>query len=143
MLLLELFNMVSPSNWKWRFKGSEEAEAEFTVGKVRYIFYAYNDTPDRLAQVHWTLEFKAPDEDTRYGLTGTGNSQQVMSTVVSIIKDFLKEYTQITKISFAAKEESRKGLYGRMIHRLLPTWKLETKEDRHQGQIYTLTKPIE
>lgn len=146
MLLLELFDNVPASKWKWSSKSSEGATAEFTIGIVEYEFHAYKDgifdNNDNKWKPTWVIEFKAENTGNRYGLIGTGNAEKVMATVVTIMKDFLKLYDdKISRITFAAKEESRKGLYGKMIHRLLPTWGLETKDDKWQGQIYTLTKP--
>jgi hypothetical protein len=141
MRLDELFKNAS-TNWKWGFRGSEEVEADFVVGEIQYKFYAY-------ANVHkdptaWEVEFKVIEDGTpanrsgnRYGITGTGNSAQVMSTVVDITKNFLFQYKhRITKLIFTAKEGSRRDLYARMVKRLLPDWDLKT-----EGGNFYLTAP--
>ena len=129
----ELFQ--SGKNWKWDFRGSEEALAEFTVGKVNYMFHAYG------ADGQWEAEFKVNDKKMdrlqKFGLTGTGNSAEVMSTVVDIMRSFLEKYQdQIEVLTFSAEEESRQGLYARMVQRLLPNWTM-----RRDGKYFTLIAP--
>ena len=129
----ELFQ--SGKNWKWDFTGSEEAMAEFTVGKVNYMFHAYG------ADGQWEAEFKVNDKKMdrlqKFGLTGTGNSAEVMSTVVDIMRSFLEKYRdQIEVLTFSAEEDSRQGLYARMIKRLLPNWTM-----RLDGKYFTLIAP--
>jgi ribosomal protein S18 acetylase RimI-like enzyme len=107
--------------WQWEFKGSEEAIATFHVGEVPYLFHAYG------ADGHWEVEFKRDgqklDRTQKFGLTGTGNSAEVMSTVVDIMREFLDKYKdKIEVLIFSAKEDSRQGLYARMVKRLLPDW---------------------
>jgi ribosomal protein S18 acetylase RimI-like enzyme len=107
--------------WQWEFKGSEEAIATFHVGEVPYLFHAYG------ADGQWEVEFKRDgkklDRTQKFGLTGTGNSAEVMSTVVDIMREFLVKYKdKIEVLIFSAKEDSRQGLYARMIKRLLPDW---------------------
>jgi hypothetical protein len=70
-------------------------------------------------------------------LTGTGNSAQVLGTVVEIMKSFLtSKKASIRRMTFAAKEDSRQGLYARMIKRLLPNWNLD-----QSGEAFVLTRP--
>jgi hypothetical protein len=46
-----------------------------------------------------------------------------MSTVVDIMRAFLDKYKdKIEVLIFSAKEDSRQGLYARMVKRLLPDW---------------------
>jgi hypothetical protein len=107
--------------WQWSFQGSEEAVAVFHVGEVPYMFHAYG------ADGQWEVEFKRHgnklDRMQKFGLTGTGNSAEVMSTVVDIMRAFLDKYKdKIEVLIFSAKEDSRQGLYARMVKRLLPDW---------------------
>ena len=107
--------------WQWEFKGSEEAIATFHVGGVPYLFHAYG------ADGQWEVEFKRDgkklDRTQKFGLTGTGNSAEVMSTVVDIMREFLDKYKdKIEVLIFSAKEDSRQGLYAKMVKRLLPDW---------------------
>lgn len=136
MRLQELFKQTD-TPWRWTFRGSEEADATFTVGDVQYTFYAYTDIKNKGV---WEVEFRAVegvDPDKRYGLTGTGNSAQVMSTVVTILAAFLTEYKgKISVLIFTAKEHSRRDLYAKMVQRLLPQWEFSLDRDK-----FTLTAP--
>ena len=122
-------------DWKWSFQGSEEAVAVFHVGEIPYMFHAYG------TDGVWEVEFKRHgsklDRSTKFGLTGTGNSAEVMSTVVDIMRAFLDKYKgKIETLVFSAKEDSRQSLYAKMTKRLLPNWSL------HQdGGEFTLVSP--
>jgi len=122
-------------DWKWSFQGSEEAVAVFRVGEVPYMFHAYG------ADGEWEAEFKQHgnklDRTQKFGLTGTGNSAEVMSTVVDIMRAFLDKYQdKIQILTFSAKEDSRQGLYARMVKRLLPNWTMT-----RNGEFFTLVAP--
>jgi hypothetical protein len=124
-------------NWEWSFRGSEEAVAVFRVGEVPYMFHAYGADGD------WEVEFKRHgsklDRLQKFGLTGTGNSAEVMGTVVDIMRSFLSQYKdKIDSLTFSAKEDSRQGLYARMVKRLLPNWAM-----RQHGESFVLLAPEE
>jgi 8-oxo-dGTP pyrophosphatase MutT (NUDIX family) len=129
----ELFEPGKP--WQWSFRGSEEAVAVFHVGEVPYMFHAYGGDGE------WEAEFKRHgsklDRSQKFGLTGTGNSAEVMSTVVDIMRAFLEKYRdKIQVLSFSAKEDSRQGLYARMAKRLLPDWTM-----KQSGEHFVLVAP--
>jgi 8-oxo-dGTP pyrophosphatase MutT (NUDIX family) len=129
----ELFEPGKP--WQWSFQGSEEAVAVFHVGEVPYMFHAYGSDGE------WEAEFKRHgsklDRSQKFGLTGTGNSAEVMSTVVDIMRAFLEKYRdKIQVLSFSAKEDSRQGLYARMVKRLLPDWTM-----KQSGEHFVLVAP--
>ncbi len=135
--LKELFQ--PGKDWKWSFQGSEEAVAVFQVGDIPYMFQAYG--ADGGADGEWEVSFKnaqrGGDRGTKFGLTGTGNSAEVMSTVVDIMRSFLEKYQdRIQVLTFSAKEDSRQGLYARMVKRLLPTWTMTQKDE-----FFTLVAP--
>lgn len=140
--LNELFS--NHVNWKWSFRGSEEVEADFTVGDIPYKFYAFADSAvvdDEGNDVWnmWSVEFRQAgtrDRNKRFGLSGTGNAPLVMATVVDIMRNMLEGRSYITKLIFSAKEESRQGLYKRMVQRLLPAWDVQ-----QDGTEFTVTKP--
>jgi hypothetical protein len=122
-------------DWKWSFQGSEEAVAVFQVGEVSYMFHAYG------ADGEWEAEFKRHgsklDRIQKFGLTGTGNSAEVMSTVVDIMRAFLEKYKdKIQVLTISAKEDSRQGLYARMVKRLLPGWTM-----KQSGEHFVLVAP--
>lgn len=142
MLLTELFDKVDASNWKWTYTAFNYAKASFIVGTVKYEFIADGDTTEPGL---WELTFRAVtrNEDYGFGLTKTGNSQKVMSTVISIINDFLnnRKY-KVEVITFSAKEDSRKKLYAKMIHRLVPTWKMSFRPGNDYGsEEFVLVSP--
>jgi hypothetical protein len=123
----ELTELFAPGkDWKWSFTGSKEAVAVFHVGNIPYVFTAYTraDAPDV-----WEAEFKNAERDgdktSKFGLTGTGNSAEVMSTIADIMRAFLEKYKDTIRILvFTAKESSRQALYARMAKRLMPNWRL-------------------
>jgi hypothetical protein len=128
--LTELFQ--GGKDWQWDFTGSEEAYAEFKVGDVPYKFVAYTD-PENWGT--WEVEFAvAGPRDkhaTKFGLTGTGNAAEVMSTVTDIMREFLQRYKgNVNRLIFTADEPSRQKLYSRMIQRLLPNWTLTTGDKK-------------
>jgi len=132
-------------NWEWIRKDNTYASARFSVGDRTYIWQAFsnNDSPTK-----WILEFRIarksadPDKLNVWGKTGTGNSAEVMSTAVDITREFIKEYgDKISKLTFDAKEDSRIGLYAKMIARLLPEWELNQTFNKNFGMEFRLTYP--
>lgn len=118
----ELFD---PNNdWQWTFRGSEEKVAEFKVGNIPYKFVAYSTTNGT-----WYVEFSADLPELKrkgkaHSVTGTGNSNQVFSIVVDIMRDFLKNTPDIKSLVITSEEENRTNLYLRMIKRLMPGYKV-------------------
>lgn len=126
--------------WQWSFTGSEEAVAVFHVGKIPYQFHAYTYTEDPTI---WDVEFKnatrgaEQGRTSKFGLTGTGNAAQVMSTVADIMREFLQRYQgKINQLTFTAEEPSRQALYTKMAKRLLPSWNVV-----QDGKNFALVKP--
>lgn len=135
------------TNWQWKFRGSEEARADFAVGDRTYHWQAFAHI--RSNPTKWEVQFmtarKTTDPDTLdiWGKTGTGNSAEVLSTAVDITREFLKEYgDKVLELTFNAKEDSRIGLYAKMIKRLLPDWNLYKRKDPHNGMEFHLTNPL-
>lgn len=140
----ELFQ-PGKKNWEWMYRGSQEAVAEFTVGNREYRWQAFNSSANPLK---WEIQFRLirkdtdPEELDLFGKTGTGNSTEVLSIAVDITRAFLQEYglERIEELTFNAKEDSRVGLYAKMIKRLLPDWDLRSKPDiLNGGMIFYLT----
>lgn len=132
-------------NWEWIQKDNRYASARFSVGDRTYTWQAFsdNDSPTK-----WILDFRIareladPDRLNVWGKTGTGNSAEVMSTAVDITREFIKEYgDKISKLTFDAKEDSRIGLYAKMIARLLPEWELNQTFNKNFGMEFRLTNP--
>ena len=130
-------------NWEWARLGTNEVSAFFKVGNREYLWQAFSGNSKE-----WEIQFRLirkpdvdPDDLDLFGQTGTGNSAEVMSTAVDITRAFLKEYglDRVEEITFNAKEDSRIGLYAKMIKRLLPDWDLYSKKDPIDGMVFTLT----
>lgn len=143
-LATEIFQ-PGKKNWEWMYRGSQEAVAEFTVGNREYRWQAFNSSANPLK---WEIQFRLirkdtdPEELDLFGKTGTGNSTEVLSIAVDITRAFLQEYglERIEELTFNAKEDSRVGLYAKMIKRLLPDWDLRSKPDiLNGGMIFYLT----
>lgn len=136
--LTELF--TGSKNWKWVRNNPNEVMARFEIGGVPYKFIATCEDID--GEGPWEVEFAnnlGTSREERFGTTGTGNSAEVMSTVVDIMREFLKKHQHnITELVFSAKESSRKGLYARMVQRLLPDWELD-----QAGDTFILTPPYD
>lgn len=127
-IIAELFQ--PGKNWAWEFRGSEEAFANFKIGEVEYLWTA--SVMNKRDPTQWTLTFRQRDQDDMdkmFGLTGTGNSQEVISTVVDITREFLKQYgDKVLEIKFSSEGDSRTSLYARMVKRLLPDWDMSKRK---------------
>lgn len=132
------------TNWKWRRQSSDEAFASFVVADREYQWHAFTSESNL---TKWEIQFRLmrvptdPDGLDLFGTTGTGNSAEVLSTAVDITREFIKQYglDKVEEITFNAKEDSRIGLYAKMINRLLPDWDLYQKYSKDKGMEYHLT----
>jgi hypothetical protein len=136
MRIDELFRQGA-APWQWEKDTISKASTSFVVNDTNYKFVAY-EVEDALRK--WNIQFFAVDGyyNVRVGITGTGSSATVMSTVVDIMRNFLSSRPEIESIEFSADEPSRRSLYAKMVRRLLPTWKMETI---NLGSEFTLTAP--
>ena len=143
-----IFELFQPGkNWEWKFRGSEEAIADFTVGDREYQWVAFSHARVK-NPTKWQVQFRMkrkeddPNDLDMFGTTGTGNSTEVMSTAIDITRAFLKEYgDKVLELSFDAKENSRISLYNKMIKRLLPDWNLYQRYHPTFGLEFHLTNP--
>lgn len=78
-----------------------------------------------------------------HSATGTGDELQVFSTVINVIREYMRR-SPTRKIVFAAKtsEPSRVRLYDRMARTLSPGWHVSTSM-LGKEKMYTLTDPNE
>lgn len=141
--LTELFK--PGKNWKWEFRGSEEAFASFVVGDNEYLWSA--SIMNKREPKTWTITFRIRGQDDMektFGMTGTGNSTEVISTVIDITREFLNHYNSIAdrvlELRFSSEGNSRTSLYAKMVKRLLPDWNLHTKKVGSETDFY-LTNP--
>jgi hypothetical protein len=128
----ELTELFTPGKqWEWIDRDHSYADAAFTVGDIPYrIQFSAGDQGDR--PTAWDVEFEISrrldgiDRTKRHGITGTGNSAEVFSTVVDIMRSFLKIYgNRVGSLDFTASEPSRQRLYSAIVNRLLPDWELD------------------
>ena len=84
--------------------------------------------------------YKVEDDRDNIYLTGSGNAQRVLATVLVIIKDFIKrEEPQF--LTFSAEERSRIKLYDRMIKVLSSKFgykHIDTIHNKRSGTGYVL-----
>jgi hypothetical protein len=126
----ELFNNVLP--WDWVEQSDDRYKAEFESKGIFYVVYLSRYTPDSLE-----IEFNSKERKTAYtgkiGITGdtidndTGeiNSATVFSTVIDVVRSYLKQFgNEIRTLGFSAEEPSRQKLYGSLVRKLLPKWKV-------------------
>lgn len=122
MLLNELFDQ--PYKWEWRENNDEVVKAVFyTDDNTLYYFVAAlmdNDIPT------WDVEFARMEEGkynqiNRYDITKTGDQYKILSTIIDITKQFIKEHN-VSCMYLSAAEPSRMKLYKKMVKTLLPTW---------------------
>jgi hypothetical protein len=142
----ELFQ-PGKQNWAWKIKADNEAIAKFTVGDRDYVWQAFSHFRDDKPH-KWEIQFRVVKQSTDpeklqvYGTTGTGNSAEVMSNAVDIMREFLQYYGDgVQQIAFDAKENSRIALYRKMVQRLLPNWNADEDYNPEYGLRFTLTRP--
>lgn len=122
----ETFN--STVDYHWRELSPRIGEAVFKVGKVPYQFTFQRLTSAEVITVAFGL-LNPKGKQSPYGVTGTGNQQQVFGTVVAIMRDILDKFPTTAKIVFSAAEENRQKLYARMAKTLLPDWIVQQNAD--------------
>lgn len=85
-------------------------------------YFVYID-PDVVDERFWDVAFCALVDEFLIieGLTGVGNANRVLSTVVAIMRDHQTHYG-IRPLRLQAADEKRRNLYYRMAKRLLPEW---------------------
>jgi hypothetical protein len=122
MLIAEVFSHPVQYNWNDTDPDEGYQEAEFTIGDNQYaITFVLHDSYDGSEDIpHFEVEFMLyKDSRGLFDVTGTGNSVAVMSTVVTIIQDFVRNIVRgNVDLSFSAKELSRRSLYAAVIRRL-------------------------
>lgn len=116
MQLTELFN--NAFNYELERKDS---------GSWKAIFFTTNNSRVLVSFDESSTEVKAFDVDfrrgapgaTTYEITGEGDAIRIFSTVIEIIRDFVKRENP-NIVTFNAKEPSRKKLYARLATKICP-----------------------
>lgn len=131
--LSELSNRPLPYTWSTITFGGRRATFTADNGMPYKVFFMqYNPSPQFPipSQTGWEVVFELMDGHTDgHGITGTGMSLQVFSTVVAIMQDFVRQVHPV-QFSFTAKEPSRQRLYrlfARQVSRYFPGWWSETR----------------
>lgn len=90
----------------------------------------------------WNVEFgnESVASKNRYGVTGSGNSPQVMTTVMDIVGVFAQTHPGV--FTFSAKEPNRAQLYGRMLKRFIkPPMAVDSLINEKGEQVFFVGMP--
>lgn len=147
MRLFELFNKTA--KWRWNNNERLEIpgySAQFTIGNKKYgvefmgapveayidnyMWHGDGEEPQAFLDLQKTDPYAEIIEVSFFlkrgrhaqdiGITGTGNQFTVLSTVLAIIKAFLKNNPQTKYLLFSSKERSRTRLYKKIVDKLAP-----------------------
>lgn len=112
---------------------------EFTVGDGNFTVQANN----RFGPSYWEFSFV---RDGNFELTRTGNAQVVMSTVMDILRSFIREFSpRFIEVGALKTEGSRIPLYRRLMRLLVrefPNYEVEEKT-RGKHHLFVAERPIE
>jgi len=91
------------------------------------------------------FEIVLPNGETTYNITKTGNEIRVFATVLDIIKNFIKEYSDVKEIGFTAEkhgsDNSRVSLYKRFIKKYMPrNWKVKVYDELDEVGFHLIKK---
>lgn len=117
----------------------------FNIDDVEYtVVIDIDDEDESIIQVSFYIKDKTQGFDkTSISFSG-GNEIKVFSTVLQIIKDYLKNDKSITGIAFTSdiKEPSRVKLYDRMVKSVAKPlgYNLEASYNTSYSKIYILRK---
>ena len=134
--ITESFNRPYPFYLESNYNSDYEYRFEKDDGTLYYVSMFYRDgreytevdnifqkvvgddiSPDDIG--YFIITFSSMvDRNKRersYKVTGTGDAQRVLATVLIIIKDFIKREKKPQFIVFGATEKSRRKLYERMV----------------------------
>lgn len=141
MRLNEIFK--SKIDWMIEENTPSYFSAEFYISRHLYRFIAqYLENPDDIDDdPTWYIEFgqhdpQDPTNSTNFGITNTGNQYLVFSTIIDIMRFFIKSHNP-AQLLCSAEEKSRQSLYLKMFKTLLPTWDIDYT---NSGHIFTVSK---
>ena len=125
MRLLELFQNIAP--WKWKGETQAEFEAGGNSYHVQFIFLPSGEDGVGFGMIN--------PETGKYeeGNTGTGSGLLVFSTVMDIIKEYVKRENPESLLIPAVVERER--LYTRMVTKIAPSlgYELSDRQASQQG----------
>lgn len=118
MKILETLNFAYP--WKWDEQEEDDYySASFAGDKHPYEVTFTCFDHDNKAR-HWSVEFVAADQQfpDAFSILNDGeNTMRVLSTVVSIVRQFAQQHPHCT-ISFNSDEPTRSNVYRRIVSRV-------------------------
>lgn len=131
------FRWISKNSNAWKGTFETQQEITFLVKMEKYLSDWF-----RPPEYSWQVSFDVFNRtDDKFGLTGKGESLAVFSTVISMMKEWIKK-EKPNMIDFSAKEASRKKLYLSFTERIAPKlgYKLLDAEDTPAGLILILKR---
>lgn len=147
MKLFELFDKPSPYQSR---RSGDIVDYEATLSDGSILEIEFYKSYQYAGNNSWFLSFSRREAGTHSWTrstdkTGQGREVDVMSTVVSVVSEFVRQYKPNTLQFTAAKSHdarsmSRANLYSRMIDRLAGQAYDVQKEDGFEGINYTLIK---
>lgn len=121
-----------PANWSWHIQTNDHAVAHFEVNNINMevvflLIPIYDEHGELRFMDVWDVEFKDPEEDNPYGITGKfgSESKTVFATVIDILRNFKQQHKDAT-LKFTAEEPNRQKLYNRFM-RILKQQGFKTK----------------
>ena len=136
MKLYEIFDKIAPYKKTW--ESDDILDYEFIINNTKFETSFYKPEPNdpwniTFSDLDAEIQNAQNDEESGMGMTNKGNAFQVMSTVIAIIKEFLK-LKKPTEIVFSSSNDSRTKLYLRLTKLLQQAgWKLYTEKDDADG----------
>ncbi len=116
--LNEIFD--SPVPWKWTKQSKNEFEASFEINNKKFSVGLGTDFFNDSSNNEWYLSFSQDYPTFSTGITNSGDAGQVLSTVMSIVRDF-ENKVKPQRIFFTSEGRSRRNLYQKMLQRYLPS----------------------
>lgn len=127
MILSELFN--KEAKLEVTRDRDNDFEVETKIGSKTLVISALRERG-----YPWEVAFYRKDGARfMFRMTGDGGEFEVMSAVKQFMQMFIQKHQPKT-FDFTAKEESRVGVYERMLKRLLPSPYKFTKTEMENGE---------
>ena len=128
----------------YELTNKQASDFDWTVDFTTADNYQYQCVSEKIGKDTWDFDFALfAGEKRQYGMTGTGDADKVMATVIVAFKQFIAEVKPY-KVKFASSwsEESRIRLYTRlcgMISKHIPGYSCSQDIDRSGRKIPSYT----
>lgn len=132
MNIVESLSSPLPVTWYDRSgEGRTAYNAEFQIDDGLFVVRMIND---HVNPGYWEVSFVRNGD---YGLSGTGNAQAVMATVLATLRTFIKEVDpRFINIEMKNDETSRHALYERLARNLIKEFPEYELHKRKAGSKY-------